>query len=394
MSSLASHGIVVIAPEHRDGSGCASYVRAVPLPSSSSTTSSGSKHKSWFGAASAKERQGKLVAYQSYPHERTPEVETGRNNMLRIRLWELGHVHSSLLALESGKRLTNLVDPVEGHKLTDMFAGKIDVLTPSAITWAGHSFGATTITQLLKSVHYASQRGNSTTLFVPRDGAALTRQITPRSQTVLLDMWVFPLSFDQTRWLNDRPFPAYDRSKATHGEARGGRDILAIASQQFFNWKEHLILTRCVLSHDPAKAALQGTPQSDCPSRASSEGQASIQPDVETGMIDSFLDPLYFYTTASAHLSQSDYGVLFPWLCKKAFNADEGERVMRLNISAILQFLRDGGKTTLQGGVEIDPDHTSTDGRDTSDQDILGSTTQLRGWNRLSIRPAKDEQEP
>lgn len=48
-----------------------------------------------------------------------------------------------------------------------------------------------------------------------------------------------------------------------------------------------------------------------------------------------------FYLKQSAHLSQSDFQLLFPNLCRRYFHAEaEADKVMDLNIRAGLEFLR------------------------------------------------------
>ena len=60
-----------------------------------------------------------------------------------------------------------------------------------------------------------------------------------------------------------------------------------------------------------------------------------------------------FYLKGSAHLSQSDFQLLFPNLCRRYFHAKaDADIVMDLNIRACLEFLR----TLKVGGVKVDKD--------------------------------------
>ena len=93
VGSIASHGVIVIAPEHRDGSTAISYIRGVPTRGAGEKA--GSKHS-------------RTVEYKKLPHTPSPEVEDGRNEQLKIRLWELGLVHDSLLKIDEGAGVTNL----------------------------------------------------------------------------------------------------------------------------------------------------------------------------------------------------------------------------------------------------------------------------------------------
>ncbi|KAJ4307989.1 hypothetical protein N0V94_009539 [Neodidymelliopsis sp. IMI 364377] len=92
--------------------------------------------------------------------------------------------------------------------------------------------------------------------------------------------------------------------------------------------------------------------------------------------------PHIFYPIASAHLSQSDFGILFPWATAKVFGAREPERVLRLNTRAILQVLRNCGvdvANTSPADLEfegVDPGKAIE-----NDDGILSSREgRVRGW--------------
>jgi platelet-activating factor acetylhydrolase len=75
-----------------------------------------------------------------------------------------------------------------------------------------------------------------------------------------------------------------------------------------------------------------------------------------------------FYLEGSAHLSQSDFQLLFPYLCRRFFHARaEGPKVMELNVRSGVEFLRnvnvkvkaekDGIFTDdIEGWVELEKD--------------------------------------
>lgn len=294
--SLSSHGVVVIAPEHRDGSAPMSIVRNVD------------------GTRS------KAVDYISLPHVQSQEVEDGRDAQLRTRLWELGLVHETLLKIDGGAPLTNIAalhDRVAERDLT-MFASKLDVHTPGCISWYGHSFGAATMVQFLKSVFYRSPTSAPSSyqpLFTPSEKSALTTQITSSSPLGLLDLWGPPLRSSKTAWLWEQPLPCYAPS------GPGGSSILAMLSESFFKWRANLKITKSVVF----------------PPQATDESFS-----------EKFTPPHVFYRIASAHLSQSDFGVLLPWLTKKVFKADDPVRTLRLNARAVLEMMR-------QNGIELAP---------------------------------------
>lgn len=175
------------------------------------------------------------------------------------------------------------------------------------VTFAGHSFGGVTAMQFIKSVFYRSDSTSSRTLYAPAEDSSIVRQITPQSTLILLDPWALPLRSAATRWLWDKPLPSYRGGS-------GGANVLAILSEAFFKWRGNLVWIKRALSEDPWR---------DHP--PFQQRQRS---------------PYIFYPVTSAHLSQSDFGVLFPWLVKKVLKAQEPERTMRLNCRAMLEVMR------------------------------------------------------
>ncbi|KAL9118785.1 MAG: hypothetical protein Q9187_004659, partial [Circinaria calcarea] len=152
---LASYGVVVLAPEHRDGS--------VP--------------RTYIGGP-----KGRPVDYKAISHVQSKEVEDARDEQLRIRLWELGLLHEALLKIGNGEEVSNVLS--KDHKGNfSMFASGLDVHTPGKISWAGHSFGAATVLQFVKSVFYRSSPvpPSNRSLYKPAEDSAIVRQITPSS---------------------------------------------------------------------------------------------------------------------------------------------------------------------------------------------------------------------
>ena len=296
--SLASHGIVVVCPEHRDGSAVMSFIR-IPRD----------------GGLFAKVRRS--VPYRRITHEMSPDVYDTREAQLRIRLWELGLVHQAVLAMDLGSGMTNLntSTPSLAH-----FVDKLHVHEPGSIIFAGHSFGAATTCQLLKCTYYADRpevASIENPLFRPAKDSAIRAQITEKSATMLLDMWCLPLLAPNSAVLFDLPLPVYTDVPS----APGGNGLLAVESETFFKWTEHLHIKARLLSADPSAKVV--SPQ-------------SFQRPSGINMSE----PNFFYVANSAHLSQSDFGILFPWLTKKIFDAEQPERALRLNLRAQLQFLR------------------------------------------------------
>ena len=274
--SIASYGLVVVAAEHRDGSAPISFVRDKDKIAS------------------------KAIEYRHVPYKVTAETEEIRTEQMNIRLWELTMIHAALIELDNGSMITNLASD-SGSTLGHDFHSILDVHTPGKIAWAGHSFGAATMIQFVKSMYYSrpTAEGDESMHSVP-NGSPTERQITPASPVILLDLWALPLQISSASSLLAKPLPAYD--------TEGGSPPLAILSEAFYKWKSNLEDTRKAISPHPG-----------C--------KSSIRPNI-------------FYPTASAHLSQSDFGPLFPWLTKKVFKAEEPERTLRLNVRAILESLR------------------------------------------------------
>ena len=336
VGSIASHGVIVIAPEHRDGSTAISYIRGVPTRGAGEKA--GSKHS-------------RTVEYKKLPHTPSPEVEDGRNEQLKIRLWELGLVHDSLLKIDEGACVTNLNT---SSLSLSLFKEKLDVHIPGKITFAGHSFGAATVTQFVKSTFYSPQSSQAPKdyqpLFSPSSKSNIVAQITPNTPVVLLDIWCLPLRAQSTRWLWNKPFPCYAPS------GPGGAALLAVESQAFFKWRVHLKATKRLLSSDPSSVTSSSTPISE---------------------------PHIYYATTAAHLSQSDFGILFPWVVKKFLAVEEPERIMQLNVRAVLQLLRDRGlevSATSAADMELEDKTRDVD----RDMFIFGRNEEIRGWNWLT----------
>lgn len=327
-----------------------SYIRDVPSNNSVTEKSSARKAK-------------RTIDYMKMSHTPSPEVETGRNAQLKVRLWELGLIHDSLLKLDQGTELTNL-----NSSSTPLapFKNMMDVHTPGKITFAGHSFGAATVTQFVKSTFYSPRNSEAPKdyepLFTPTSRSPLISQITPQTPLILLDVWCLPLRAASTRWLWNLPFPCYTPT------GPGGSALLAVESQAFFKWRVHLKATKRLLSPDPTSDAYDYT---------------------NTTTKTTWPQPNFFYADASAHLSQSDFGVLFPWVTKRIFGSEEPERVMKLNVRAILQVLRNQGiqiSKTSAADMELEEEKGVETG---DDEAILGTQKEVRRWHWISTDVAE-----
>lgn len=169
---MASNGMIVVAMDHRDGSSPVQYVRAT------------------------KDTEAHVVDTVKISHEANNEVFEGRDKQLRIRLWEICMAYEALAKIDAGEKVENLDENTchrgqERVEVLQQFDRKLDIHRPGKVSWCGHSFGASTITQLLKSLYYSSERPSSAgrPLLQPKEDAAIVQQIKPQSPTLLLDMW-------------------------------------------------------------------------------------------------------------------------------------------------------------------------------------------------------------
>ncbi|KAI0536587.1 phospholipase A2 [Xylaria digitata] len=299
VGSLASHGVVVFCPEHRDGSAIASVIK-VPY-----------QQNRLFARGTKR-----MIPYLQIAHDATDEVHEKRNAQLQIRLWELGLLHEAILSIDEGEKLMNLN---KNAPSLDHFSKQLQVHDPGSIIFGGHSFGATSVVQFLKSVFYAGRpelEAMETPLYTPNWESPICRQVTPQNVTILLDMWCFPLLAKSTKPLFNLALPVYAPSDSSSCplEPPGGNAVLAIESEDFFKWREQLHTTARILSPDPSAFVI------------------APRTDIST--------PYFFYVKRSAHLNQSDFALLFPWLTRKVFGSAAPGRALRLNLRALLQVLR------------------------------------------------------
>ncbi|RFU25877.1 hypothetical protein B7463_g10461, partial [Scytalidium lignicola] len=341
--SVASHGVIVVCPEHRDGSAPVSIIRDV----ASGTPCSEKEQKP--------RKPRRVVNYVRYSHTPSPEVEEGRNSQLKIRLWELGLIHDSLLKIDKGDDITNLNT---SSSPLSAFENRMEVQEPGKIIFAGHSFGAATMTQLVKFTYHSPQISEAPadfeTLFTPSSRSSIVKQVTPQTPLILLDVWCLPLRSSTSRWLWEKPLPCYASGGA------GGAALLTVESQAFYKWQVNLKSTKQLLSPDPTAEsfdyAAKGIPE-----------------------------PNLYYAASSAHLSQSDFGLLFPFVTKKFLAALEPDRVMRLNVRAIMQLLR-SNKVPVAATSAADMEMGGDEHKGVTNDDhlIFNRNNEVRSWRWIS----------
>ncbi|KAI5358250.1 Putative platelet-activating factor acetylhydrolase, alpha/Beta hydrolase [Septoria linicola] len=394
---MASNGMVVIAMDHRDGSSPIQYVRET-----SST-------------------EARIVDPIKISHEPSDQVYEARDKQLRVRLWEISMAFEALMKIDAGQRLENLdinasTKRKERVEVLYMFNEMLDIHQAGKVTWAGHSYGACTTVQLVKSIFYHKDRPSDAgkPLIVPNADAAIAHQIMPESPIVLMDMWGLPFKSPDQVYLWDKPLPSY----AIGGPA--GANVVSVLSEAFFNWDDNLSINKHIvaapsLSRRPStaprlsRAPGQLLPDWACLARDQSPGRDSgyasgnspmrtltrqrskasglsnarsaaksetsnplASSDTRPTSTTRTPGPHVFFVKQSQHFNQSDFGLLFPWIAKRITKAEEPERIMELNFRAFQQTLR-------ENGIEVA-------GED--DKDILNKDGEIRRW--LSI-PVEDE---
>jgi platelet-activating factor acetylhydrolase len=337
LCALASCGVICVASEHRDRSCPISLIRKTD-----GTTFS--------------------VPYRALSHEPRPDILLARNNQLRIRLWELELLYTAVEKLDLGESLTNLA-----HESAPSLKNMLD-LSPGSVTWAGHSFGGASIVQFVKSIFWrqsipnlkGSEHENDPAwqpLYTPAENSTLSAQITSRSPMVLLDLWTMPLGEQSTKWLWEKPLLCWTAEKNSQQS-----NVVAIMSEAFYNWTDHFKRIKSVLSKEP----LNG------PSSAERDDRRS---------------PRLFYAQKTAHMSQSDFGCLFPWYGKRFLEAEQPERTILFNVRAFRQLFQ-------ERGVPVEGLKESGEGSEKAnfgdDPAILASDGGVDGWLPICLVDSRE----
>lgn len=376
-ASVASNGVVVIVPEHRDGSAPVSFItnpaESSPTPEKLPGTDKPENQPS-SGSLSPKPRTSGnrvQIEYLPYPHIVARRVAEARNRQLDIRNWELSLIYSAIARLDRGDIPTRTTmfkaDEPTRTNLLASFTDKLNIRTPGSLIWSGHSFGAATMIHMTKTVFYAPQLSN-TDLFLPssiaRSGILpLDKQITEQSPLTLLDLWCLPLLSKRNHPVWKLPLPQAPKNP---------EKLLVVMSDQFFIWKDNMRCVLRVLGTDPGR--VRGTPEHelfemwDTPEGAAAseadvakeadkaaeddgdnpetgnqivgEAGSGVSTPAKNGAAEGKVHPRVYYVKNSAHLSQSDFGVLFPRMVK---GGDRHEVTLDLNVRAAKEWLREIG---------------------------------------------------
>ncbi|KAI9691363.1 MAG: hypothetical protein M1820_009700 [Bogoriella megaspora] len=300
---FASHGFVVCAVEHRDGSGARTIINHHP-----SGKGSRQEREDKGGLDHSTEDKRKdydMMDYvwpQSNPYDTSPQNEKGvdrdlRNAQLSLRIAELEEAYFVLKNIHSGEGKSHVEDvnlrkkgyagsSSRGLDGVDWRSWK-DRFHLEHVTMVGHSFGAATTVEVLRN----SERFN----FI--------------NQGIIYDIWGAGV----------KP-PADDPSHRIHSP------LLGINSEAFMYW-----------------AANFDTALSLVKEAASNEPEPPPQhPPVPIGSPPTNSKLSWLLTVrGTVHISQSDFSILYPRLCSFLLKATaEPKRALDLNVDASLEFLR------------------------------------------------------
>ncbi|BFZ64030.1 hypothetical protein YB2330_005168 [Saitoella coloradoensis] len=260
-AGLASHGVVVAAIEHRDGSAAVSYV----------STSDG---------------KGEEVPYVRVFDKKVKEKQ------VHVRTYEFREALRVLRALNAGHPVEVANSRWHAKDFNyESWKGVMNVKKGQIIA-AGHSFGGATALSACKDIaeFRLSPPSNSSS----SDNYPFSEEF---AATILLDPWMSPTTSN-----THIPLPT---------------PTLTVLSGQFYKWSQNLTAV---------KELHRGRKESRC-----------------------------WVATRSAHLSQSDFGALFPWGTKKFAKAEENPvKVLEWNIEATRAFLRAVGVDGIGEGKDVD----------------------------------------
>lgn len=383
---MASNGMIVVAMDHRDGSSPVQYVRATD------------------------KTEGYSVPANKISHEAGEEVYEARDEQLRIRLWEISLIYEALMKMDAGEAIENLDENISLSRrgrveVLQRFAGMMDIRRPGKVSWSGHSFGACTMVQCVKSIFYARERPEDAgkPLIKPTSDAAILQQITPDSPTIMLDMWTLPFQSPQQKYLWEKPMPSY-----TLGGPKGS-NLISVLSEGFANWQANANTNKYIIaaparsrrpsrapqinrepgrilpqwarlrdespSRDSGYASLDRSPVRSLTRKRSGQSEQTTSTTSASNILrrgrstNRQVGPHMFFVQRSQHFSQSDFGILFPSLARYLAKAEEPERILELNNRAIVQMLR-------SNGIEVAGDE---------DAEILEREAEIRRWKNIVV---------
>ncbi|KAI9660127.1 MAG: hypothetical protein M1821_001479 [Bathelium mastoideum] len=300
---FASYGFVVCAVEHRDGTGPRTYVNHHNGGEGSQKEreeNGGVDH-----TTEEKKRNYDVVDYiwpKSNPYDTSPQNEKGvdrelRDAQLALRLAELEEAYSLLRHLSNGdgeeyisKRnmrrkgyIGSSSRGIEGVQW-DLWKDRFHL---ESVTMVGHSFGAATTVEVLRSTERFA--------FVGRG--------------IIYDIW-----------------GAGVKPPADEPQHRIHAPLLGINSEAFMYWA----------SNFDAALSLVKEAASNLPEPRPLYPPAGVDPPATDSKLSWLLT-----IRGTVHVSQSDFSILYPRLCSAFLKATaDPQRALDLNIDASLEFLR------------------------------------------------------
>ncbi|KAF3934196.1 hypothetical protein ABW20_dc0106722 [Dactylellina cionopaga] len=323
--------------------------------------------------------------------------------------------------------------------LLKMFENRLALDSPGSVTWMGHSFGGATITQFVKSCWYAPLFATNGELEEPlytpsknllnhfhQDGTInVDGGKSKAPATILLDTWCLPLLGKRTRALWKLPLPGPTMGILSwqffkwKENLRGFRHVMNTKGGSFESeWFKDVEdseqgAAKVMLPDVPSSSgtadeiipqvkklhrssSLDVTPQLPRGIRQDDEAKIEEEDSEESAVIDDEslslyrtqsyksqksipgkpqLERKFYYAAKSAHMSQSDFGVLFPRSARYLTAVDDSEGVLDLNVRAVIEFMREQGAGVAAFGGE------EKEGRD---MEIFGEEA-MTGWERVSL---------
>jgi len=295
--SIASSGVVVMAIEHRDNSAAISVVR---------TADWGEEVVDYVGIKDS--TPSNIQKRRDQMAQRAYEVRLGLELFRSLDKGVLDSPDSSSAEPVSGSSassssssclFTSTASAILSRAPYSSFKGRLECEHGKMLI-AGHSFGAATAVNVCKDT--------TTRLPPPYETAGGTLSTAFRG-CLLLDVWTEVLVDS-----NHRPLLV---------------PTLGIVSQAFHHWSSNYNAVKLLLRPRPQSAPAAADEQSGSTTTTTTGRQIPNQ---------------LIWIKESAHLAQSDFGILFPTATKYAFKATiDPRRAMDLNVRASRAFLRSLG---------------------------------------------------
>ncbi|KAK9462336.1 platelet-activating factor acetylhydrolase, isoform II-domain-containing protein [Lipomyces oligophaga] len=346
--SMASHGFIVIAPEHREHSAPLTHVRDFSA-------------KGWVQKRVHYRREMEinqdariLRTYQLV--QRSREIVS----ILRVLLVQQPELLPiDRAAVEAGRQ----IDPIKFD--WSQVNTKLD-----EVILSGHSFGASTVVSLAKGAYHHVEMLFETKDSVPISNVLGFERVPSNLETPIIDRedeFLRPVSTPALLLLDPWGIPVYHTMSIPLTVP-----TLANMSQPFYNWGANMKLIYQLLSNSAV------------------EESAKPVPPIKTHL---------FLTQPSAHASQSDLTLLFPTLSRVLFkipgcSAENQTAVMDMNVTSCVEFLREQGissyDVTAEGAEGLmkaeTSEHPVHEPNDKLTKGYLVADGKIQGWSRLDVK--------